>query len=81
MAAVRSYYLAFSFMASMVKSTGISVAIMRKFKVISDIFNVHRICTNLVANFSNIPPNRLEGAQALTDELRASVVIPLLPTG
>jgi len=70
-------------MARMVKSTGISEAIMRKFKVVSDIhvFNIHRICTYLVANLSNTPPNRLEGAQALSDELQASVAILPIPTG
>jgi len=68
-------------MARMVKLTGISVATMWKFKVISAIFNVNRICTNLVANLSNTLPNRLEGTQALSDELQASVAIPPIPTG
>jgi hypothetical protein len=45
--------------------------VMQKFKVISDIFNVNRVCTNRVANLSNTPPNRLEGAKALRDELQA----------
>lgn len=78
---MRSHYLAFSFVVRMVKSTGTSVAIMRKFKVISDIFNVYRICTNLVGHLSNTPPNRLEGAQALSEELQASVATPHIPTG
>jgi hypothetical protein len=82
MADMRSCYLAFSFMARMVTPTGISVAMMRKFKVISYIFKVHRICTNTVADSSNTPRNRLEGAQeAMSDELQASVAIPLIPTG
>jgi hypothetical protein len=81
MAAMRSCYLAFRFVARMVTSTGISVAMIRKFKIISDIFKVHRICTNLVANSSNTPCNRLEGAQTMSDELQASVAIPLIPTG